>query len=371
MKIIVIGAGMVGTSLTWELTQAGFAVTLLEAGEAGKGTSANSFAWINAHSKPPEGYHRLNAAGMQAHRDLARRFGHASWLNLIGGLEWRAANEQQAMRDNVDELQNFHYPAEWISAEQLQQREPALHLNGNEGAIGWFPSEGWVDTRQYIQQLLQASAEEGAKIVTGSKVVEISQVGDTVTGVKTADGTLHKADLTINASGRWSDKAPYANPLATPLAPTTGILIRVPADVVPVSHVLATPLFHCRPDGEGVTLLCPNEGVYDIDESTPQSRVNELAADIISKAAAVWPKLAALKPAHYQARMGIRALPADGYPIVGPTPGITGYYTVVTHSGVTLSPLLARLVTQEIQGQPVAELKAYRPQRFLKDSIDD
>lgn len=366
MKIIVIGAGMVGASLTWELTEAGFAVTLLDAGEAGKGTSANSFAWINSHGKPPEAYQRLNSAGMQAHRDLARRFGQAPWLNLTGCLEWRAPQDQQAMKDNVARLQGYDYPAEWISSEQLQEHEPQIHLDGTQGAIGWFPSEGWVDTQQYIHLLLQASAAEGAKIVTGSKVTEILQEGDTVTGVKTADGTLHRADLTINASGRWSDKPPYHGRLATQLAPTTGILIRVPAHFVPVNHVLATPLFHCRPDGEGVTLLCPNEGVYDIDESTPQSRVDELAADIIIKASAVWPKLAEIKPEHYKARMGIRALPVDGFPIVGPTPELAGYYTVVTHSGVTLSPLLARLVTQEIKGHQVPELEPYRPQRLIK-----
>ncbi|WP_369790798.1 NAD(P)/FAD-dependent oxidoreductase [Rouxiella sp. WC2420] len=366
MKIIVIGAGMIGASLTWELTEAGFTVTLLDASEAGKGTSANSFAWINSHGKPPEAYHRLNASGMQAHRDLAKRFGQAPWLNLTGCLEWQAPAEQQAMKDNVARLQSYDYPAEWISAGQLQQHEPEMHLDGTQGAIGWFSSEGWVDTQQYIHLLLQASAAEGAKIVTGSKVMEILQDGDTVTGVKTADGTLHRASLTINASGRWSDKPPYLGQQATQLAPTTGILIRVPAEYVPVNHVLATPMFHCRPDGEGVTLLCPNEGVYDIDESTPQSRIDELAADIILKAAEVWPRLAAIRPEQYKARMGIRALPVDGYPIVGPTPGLAGYYTVVTHSGVTLSPLLARLVTQEIKGKPAAELEPYRPQRLRK-----
>lgn len=368
MKIIVIGAGMVGTSLTWELTQAGMDVTLLEAGEAGKGTSANSFAWMNSHGKPPEAYQRLNAAGMEAHRTLAKRFGHAPWLNLTGCLEWCAPDVEQLqiMKNNVSQLQGYDYPAEWITSEQLQQLEPDMYLDGNQGAMGWFPSEGWIDTQQYIQQLLQASAAEGAKIVTGSKVVEIAQEGDVVTGVRTADGILHLADLTINACGRWSDKAPYIARLATHLAPTTGILIRVPAEYVPVNHVLATPLFHCRPDGEGMTLLCPNEGVYDIDETTPPSRVDALAADIISKASAVWPKLAELQPGQYQARMGIRALPADSYPIVGPTDGLAGYYTVVTHSGVTLSPLLARLVTQEVQGHPVAELEAYRPQRFSR-----
>lgn len=366
MKIIVIGAGMVGASLTWELTEAGFSVTLLDAAEAGKGTSANSFAWINSHGKPPQAYQRLNASGMLAHRDLARRFGQAPWLNLTGCLEWRAPEDQQAMKDNVAQLQGYDYPAEWISEERLQQHEPEIHLDGTQGAIGWFPSEGWVDTQQYIHRLLQASAAEGAKIVTGSRVIEIVRQGDAVTGVQTADSSLHYADLTINASGRWSDKSPYHGGMATPLAPTTGILIRVPAEFVPVNHVLATPLFHCRPDGAGTTLLCPNEGVYDIDESTPQSRVNELAADIIVKATAVWPKLANITAEQYQARMGIRALPSDGYPIVGPTPGLSGYYTVVTHSGVTLSPLLARLVTQEIKGKPAAELDPYRPQRFIQ-----
>lgn len=367
MKIIVIGAGMIGASLTWELTQAGLAVTVMDAGEAGKGTSANSFAWVNSHSKPPAAYHRLNAAGMQAHRDLARRFGQAPWLNLCGCVEWRSVDQQQAMEDNLNQLKQLAYPAEWISAQQLQQYEPALQLTGDEGAIGWFPSEGWLDTQQYIQQLLQASAALGAKVVTGSKVMEIVQSGDTVTGVRTADGIFHAADLTINASGRWSDKPPYHGALATRLAPTTGILIRVPADYVPVNHIMATPLFHCRPDGDGVTLLCPNEGVYDIDETTSAAEVNRLAEDILRQASRVWPKLSGLKADQYQARMGIRALPADGYPLVGPTPGVNGYYTVVTHSGVTLSPLLARLVTQEILGTPASELDDYRPGREVTD----
>ncbi|WJV60694.1 FAD-dependent oxidoreductase [Pectobacteriaceae bacterium CE70] len=363
MKIIVIGAGMIGASLTWELTQAGLSVTLFDASDAGKGTSANSFAWINSHNKPPVAYHRLNASGMQAHRELAERFGHAPWLNLTGCLEWRATDQQQAMKDNLNELQQLNYPAEWISAAQLQQYEPDMQLDGEQGVIGWFPSEGWVDTQQYIRLLLQSSASVGAKIVTGSKVVEVLHEKNVVTGVKTADGHIHSADMTINASGRWSDKPPYINTLATKLAPTTGILISVPAEYAPVKHVLATPLFHCRPDGNGATLICPNEGVYDIDESTPATRVNELAQDILQKASPVWPKLALLKPEHYQARMGIRALPVDGYPIVGPTEGVTGYYTVVTHSGVTLSPLLARLVTQEIVGQTMEALSPYRPQR--------
>ena len=47
-------------------------------------------------------------------------------------------------------------------------------------------------------------------------------------------------------------------------------------------------------------------------------------------------------------RVGTRAIPADGLSVVGAMPGLDGYYVVVTHSGVTLSPFLARAVATEI-----------------------
>ena len=60
MKTIVIGAGMMGASVAYRLAQAGAAVTVLEG--IGGGTSGISFAWTNAHQKPPKPYHDLNVA---------------------------------------------------------------------------------------------------------------------------------------------------------------------------------------------------------------------------------------------------------------------------------------------------------------------
>src|SRR5438270_7597176 len=74
VKTIVIGAGVMGASVAYRLAQAGAAVTVLEATRIGGGTSGISFAWTNAHKKPPKAYHDLNVAGMKAHAALANEF---------------------------------------------------------------------------------------------------------------------------------------------------------------------------------------------------------------------------------------------------------------------------------------------------------
>ena len=87
-KIIVIGAGVMGASVAYRLAQAGASVTVLEATRIGGGTSGISFAWTNAHSKPPRAYHELNVAGMKAHAALRDDFGATPWWHGGGSLEW-------------------------------------------------------------------------------------------------------------------------------------------------------------------------------------------------------------------------------------------------------------------------------------------
>lgn len=64
-------------------------------------------------------------------------------------------------------------------------------------------------------------------------------------------------------------------------------------------------------------------------------------------------------------RRCMRPMPADGLPIVGALPGIQGVYLLVTHSGITLGPLLAQLLADEIvTGRISPWLERYRPDRF-------
>jgi glycine/D-amino acid oxidase-like deaminating enzyme len=55
----------------------------------------------------------------------------------------------------------------------------------------------------------------------------------------------------------------------------------------------------------------------------------------------------------------------DGFPVVGPVPGASDLYVVVTHSGVTLAPILGEHVRSELlHEREVTALAPYRPDRF-------
>jgi glycine/D-amino acid oxidase-like deaminating enzyme len=60
-------------------------------------------------------------------------------------------------------------------------------------------------------------------------------------------------------------------------------------------------------------------------------------------------------------------MPADGRSAIGPVPGLSGYYLIFTHSGVTLGPLLGKLAAAEILGgHEVAQLTPFRPDRLVQ-----
>ena len=78
------------------------------------------------------------------------------------------------------------------------------------------------------------------------------------------------------------------------------------------------------------------------------------------------PHLPSLAGAGVEAvRVGVRPMPRDQKPMVGPVPGLEGFYVVVSHSGVTLGPLWGRVAAAEIlDRKPDPRLDPYRPARF-------
>jgi glycine/D-amino acid oxidase-like deaminating enzyme len=145
-KTIVIGAGVMGASVAYRLTQAGAAVTVLEAARIGGGTSGISFAWTNAHKKPPEPYHDLNVAGMKAHAALADEFGARPWWHGGGSLEWEAEPDRTAQRENIEQLQSWGYAAEWIIRD-VDRIGQSAKRHGLLQQIRWIARHRWGDLR--------------------------------------------------------------------------------------------------------------------------------------------------------------------------------------------------------------------------------
>jgi len=366
IKTIVIGAGVMGASVAYRLAQAGAAVTVLEATRVGGGTSGISFAWTNANKKPPKAYHDLNVAGMKAHAALADEFGATPWWHGGGSLEWEAEPDWAAQAENVAQLQSWGYAAEWITPHQVQELEPDIDpATIGDAPVAFFPEEGWLDAVVYAHAMLSAARRRhGARLICGTRVVDLVMAGDRVTGVRLADGTQYEADTIVNCAGRWTNDIARDAGLHLPLAPTVGFLVFTPPVAAGLKRVVRTPVIDARPDGAGRLMLHWNETDVALSFAAKFSPSMPEACDMVRRAERLLPSIGDVAPE--AVRVAIRPIPADHFSAVGPLPRTSGYYIAITHSGVTMSPFLARAVADEIVGgRQRSELSDFRPARFF------
>ncbi len=363
--VIVIGAGVIGASIAFRLAAAGLSVTVLERDRIGAGTSGTSFTWVNANEKLPRSYHEINVMGMKAHDDLEAEFGGRPWYNGGGSVEWRTdPAEARELRERVDRLKGWGYPADWISAARLRELEPAMSKTSVEtDEIAYFPTEGWVDAVTLAGEFVARARANGA-LVQKANMTGVLFDGDAVTGVTVADGEGIAADLVVNCSGQWASDVHGHDRLSFPLSPTIGLMVTTGPTASGVRRIVRTSGIQFRPDGGGRLMLQSEHDEARFKMDSDLAETYPTAKRMIARAAFLYPDIGEPEPEGL--RLGMRAIPGDGLSAIGPVPGITGYYAAVTHSGVTLAPWLGKVVAQEVvTGERVDMLEEFRPARFF------
>ena len=357
MKVAVIGAGIVGSSVAHWLAVGGAEVTLIDGAEPGSGTTSTSFAWVNANNKLPRNYFELNVAGMLEHERLPGEIG-GDWLHSTGNLIW--AEDQENLEDRVQRLRSWSYAAEMLPASVINEKlEPGAALP--EIRIAHFPKESWVDAPTLTRTLVEAAIGNGMRIRFGSAVHDIETDGGGVT-LQLEDGDAISADVVVNAAGAEGASVAKMVGRELPLDVFPGLLVRAAVPGEPLRHLMHTPRINVRPDGDGYVLLHHDS----VDERLTDEFAgieDPLCAELVERARLVLPVLEEAEVV--EARFGMRPVPADGHSCVGALSTIPGYYEAVTHSGVTLGPLVGRLLAREIMTGEVDPLIApFRPDRF-------
>ena len=361
--VAVVGLGIVGANAVYATARAGARVLALDAGVPGGGTSGTSFAWLNSVRKEPENYHRLNVAGMQAHRDLARDLGDDSAHHWGGSLEWADAGEgERELRARVERLARWGYVAEWISRERAAAMEPGLSIPEHVREVAFFGAEGWLDAPRLIRILLEAATKRGAEVRARAAVRSFRTHGDRIEALVTDDGEI-VADSVLVSVGPAAQAFLGQLRAVIPVGRVPGLLAVTSPPAARLDRVVHAPGIHLRPDAGGGLLL----GTEEVDKlavsAGASANLVELAGILVERAGRVFSGARGVKVV--DARMGIRPMPGDGLTIAGRIPGYANAWVLATHSGMTLGALLGGLIADEIvRGTPSPMLAPFRPERF-------
>jgi glycine/D-amino acid oxidase-like deaminating enzyme/DNA-binding MarR family transcriptional regulator len=373
---VVIGAGAIGLATACELGRAGYAVTVLDAGRNRLGASDISFGWLNASGKTRRDYFELNAAGMAAFRSLAGTMGGAPpWLHLTGHLEWETTPDlRRRLRERTRLVESWGYPVAVFSGKEIRETlEPDLLAPADEEVM-FFPDEGYVETGGMLAHLMETARHCGVEFRSGVLVQGLTSSGGRVRGAELETGEVLPADVVVSAAGRWtSELAEHAGAVVPLLgssdARVAGFLARTTPTTTSFSRSVFSPRLNLRPDSNRRLVLqafdLDDKATADATEGVPQHVPRELGRRL--RQTLRLPSQVAVE----DVRVGVRALPVDGFPVVGWAGKLEGFYVAVSHSGVTLCLLLGRLVAAEIaEGRDEPMLAPFRPQRFESGESD-
>lgn len=165
-RVAVIGVGILGAGVGWNLSRRGAKVVFIDAGQPGEGVTHWSFSWVNASNKTAsKSYFDLNVK-------------------------------------TAEQLAHWDYRAEvYTGAEVRRSLEPALTMPG-EVPVVFYPDETWVHGRHLVGRLVGQAVASGAELRSDTAVCDIGTGADgSIRTVALSDGSCLDVNIVVNAAG--------------------------------------------------------------------------------------------------------------------------------------------------------------------------
>ena len=367
MRVLVVGAGVIGTAVAWELLQRGAEVVLLEGSSEGGHTSTASAGMVNPFSLTREDTPALPLywQSLQMYPEWTRALHEQTGIDP----EWRdggclrvalTPTDAEHLEASLEWIRRYDTHAERIDSRAARQMEPAL--NPEIEAALHIPSEGWVHTERLMRALHRAVQLSGANLYTGSPALRLMAQNGAVRGVQTAHGML-EGDAVVVATGAWAGALLQPLGIHAPTTPVRGVILILGDLPLPVRCILSSPVGYLVPRADGAALLgaTREQAGYDM-RATAESYA--LLTHNLSRLA---PSLMhATVLAH---TVGLRPDTPDHNPYIGAVKGYSGLYLAAGHAyhGILLAPAtgcaLADLILDGATDLPIAP---FDPNRFMR-----
>jgi sarcosine oxidase subunit beta len=334
---VVIGGGVIGASLAFHLARMGAGrVVLLERKQLAAGSTGMSSGLVRMH------YDNLLEAKI-ALKSL-KTFLHFD--EIVGGdcgfvrtgfLRAVEPHNRENLKANVAMLREIDIDTWLVDREQIREMAPYLNVDDIPLAA-YEPDSGYADPHLTTMGFANAARRHGAQVCQGVEVTGIDTKNGRVTGVQTLRGPID-APVAINAAGPWGGlvAAMVGLELNLTVMHHQVAVVETPPEV-PWPHLTVIDRPHgtyLRPETGRLTLIGTSHDNYPIGidrlDTYSQSLTYQTRNRVLEHLCARIPAMETA--AAHKGHAGIYADTADRYPLLGPVPGVEGFYCAVGFSG--------------------------------------
>lgn len=371
--VIIVGGGLIGSSIAFELASENLRVAVLDRQEPGREASWAAAGMLSPGPDSPESSALvpLGKESLRLYPEFVAAIEHASGkstdFTCNGTLEVFRGPEPEGTRNKM--VADFHHlglAAAAMSPNEARKLEPSL--GPQAGAIAWLPDEATVDPRLLLAAVLAAATYRGAEIRADCAVDALLYERGVCAGV-IAGGQKIAAKQVVIAAGSFcgtiSDFAHEPDPHPqlrqyAPVHPVRGQMLALRSASVQLKKVLRSQHGYLVPRRDGRIIAGSTlEDAGFVKQVTPQG-----VRQILDAALELAPALADAKIVEEWS--GLRPGTPDLLPIIGPT-DIEGLWLATGHyrNGILLAPVTAKIMRDWIvSGKSNFNAESFSPLRF-------
>ncbi|WP_338498356.1 FAD-binding oxidoreductase [Streptomyces sp. SJL17-4] len=369
-EVVIVGGGVMGTSIAFHLAEAGVRnVLLLERDALGSGSTSKAAGGVRSQFSDAVNI-RLGARSLELFQDFGTRPGQEIDLHREGYLFLLTrAEDVAAFERNVAVQNELGVPSRMVDAAEARELSPLISTDGVLAAA-YSPDDGYCTPESVVLGYATAARRLGARLVTGCRVtgMERGVTGSGATRVVTDRGTV-TADTVVCAAGAWSAALGEMAGVDLPVVPyrrqilVTGPLPDAPSRI-PMTIDFATS-FYFHGEGPGVLL-----GMSDPDEAPgfDLSRSDSWLPRLSEAMSVRAPRLLDAEIATGWA--GLYEVTPDHNALIGEAPGAGRflYATGFSGHGFLQGPAVGEVIRDLYLGRrPFVDVSGLSAERFVHD----
>ncbi len=350
--VIIVGGGIVGSSIAYHLTEGGCRNVLVIERETqqGKGSTGKSMGGVRAQFTTPVNI-QMSLYSIPFFGRFEEVVGHPSGYRPQGYL-FVATEERhiEYLRDNFNRQVGLGLKAvELLQPEDVARIAPEIRSDDVIGG-SFCATDGFVDPHSVMTGFMLKAAERGAELMRDTEVTGIRTDSQGACGVETTRGFIG-GRVIVNAAGPWAGLFARLAGVDLPIEPLRRMLVPTePFDKVSQKSPMVVDMssgFHYRPEGLGLLMA------WNDPSETPGFKTNfdpAFIEKILSRGVQRLPSLEKAEVNPRRAWAGLYAMTPDHHSVLGPVASLPGFFLANGFSGhgVMHSPATGRILADLI-----------------------